>query len=364
MPLNRLIAYLDLNKTGFDAGLDKAGKNVNKFGGDIKRQLAGAFSAAAILSFTKSTIEAVSKIADMSQEIGISAESMQELEYAAKLTGANVESIVTAFKALSKARSEALTDPKSKAAQGFGAMGIDSAALKSDSIEKIFKRIAETVRTTDFGATELAIVSELLGRSGSDLIPMFKAGIEGAAAEARNLGIILSDEVVAQVDAAGDAMDRLTLRLRGPVASAIGFVADRISEIVDLFDIAIGGWVAFWGGIMGSDGGVADRIQSGIDAATSHVTGVLDRRIQEENAAAQQVNPADNREKKIFNFASKDSGVSAIGKIQSDQFQKIGAFTGAAGASAQDARAMRALTYLEQIKAALTSSGIIVKGTD
>lgn len=354
-------ARVTLDKTGFDAGIDAASKKLASLGNSLKSQLAGAFGVAAITRFAQTTIEAVSRIADLSKELSISAESLQELEYAAKLSGSSIESIATAFRALSKARAEAAMDPNGKSGQVFKAMGISNEELQSNSIEQTFRRIAGVVKTMDFGASELAMVSEILGRSGDELIPMFRAGINEAGDEAKKLGVIFSEGIVNEIDAAVDAVDKLIRRLRVPMAGAIKFVSDRLSEMVDLLDFVVGGVGAGVGSVLGGGGfaqGFAD-----------HGEDVLDKRIKEEQAAIEKANKAagpaalPERVKRDFQF-QKPPKEGSRPEIQSDQFGRIGAFTGVSAAAAQADLSRRQLTALEALRDSLTRRGVVIRGTD
>lgn len=368
MPLNRLIAYLDLNKTGFEAGLSAAGKQAGRFGDNLKQQLAGAFTTAAIVSFARNTIEAVSKIADLSKQLGVSAEALQEMDYWAKQNGGSIDAIARSFTALAKARAEAIGDPGSKSGQAFSALGISGESLKSDSLEQTFRKIASAIKSTDFGASELAIVAELLGRSGSELIPLFRAGLEEASKAARDLGLIINEGVVNQIDEVGDSIDRLTTQLRGPMASAIGFVADRFGEIRDLLDMTIGGIGVFIGGIINSQGNPLEKWKAASQMVADHMQEILDRRIAEEAAAVAAVNDPAVRVKKAFEFAGKETNDKVIKAaktdIQSDQFGRIGAFTGAAAGASQISVLGQQLSEIKLLRQDLINRGILIKGTD
>jgi hypothetical protein len=358
MPSLKLVGELGLDSTGFNRGLASAESRAQKFSGGLRSALGGAFSIAAITAFAKSTIDAVSKIADMSKELNVSSESLQEMEYAAKLSGSSVDAIATAFRGLSKARAEALKDPNSNAGQVFKAMGIGAAELQSNSIEKTFRRIADVVKTTDFGANEIAMIAEVLGRSGQELIPVFRNGLSEAGDEARKLGIIMKDDVVQQIDAAGDSIDRLIKRLRVPMASAIGFVARALRDLWDVQDMTVGGLGAAIGSMMG--GG------NGIEGFKAHITDIMDRRQQEDDQVKKAVENPEKRKQAPFDFAGKPIQEQAgrVAQIPSDQFQRIGAFTGTSAMAGQRELAYRQLTVLEKLREDLTRTGVLIRGTD
>lgn len=365
MPILSLIAKLGLNKTGFDSGMDAATAKSKAFSNNLKSHLAGAFSIAAIAAYTKHVIEAVSRVEDLSQKIGVGTETLQELDYAAKQSGSSLEAVATSFRQLSKARLEALRDPGTKEGQAFGAMGISGTDLKSESLERTWKRIAETIRTTDFGASELAIVDTLLGRSAGELLPMFKAGVEATSEEARNLGLVISDEVVSSIDDAGDALDRMGAKLKAVVAPAIKFIVDRMRDLYDLADLLVGNIGAIIGALQGGA-----TFQEARQAGQDHVFSVLERREREdaeEEAKLENRKQGRNQEgikrvAKEFHFEAKkvDKDRKAFA-IQETSFGRIGAFTGAASTAALPPGVREQIDTLRKIENALLMKGIIVR---
>src|SRR5213593_3021241 len=139
MALFSLIAKLGLDKTGFDAGLNDAQKKAGQFGAGLKSLLAAAFSIAAITAYTRSVIEYASQIKNASLRTCASTDAIQTLGHAAKLSGVEFETMVRAFKDLSKAREEAILDPHSRQAQVFEALGLSVKKLKELSPEEAFR---------------------------------------------------------------------------------------------------------------------------------------------------------------------------------------------------------------------------------
>lgn len=368
--IKHLIATLGLDKTGFDSGIAAAGKQVNKFGDELKNTLAGAFSIAAITAFTKNLIQTVSHIDDLSKKLGVSAEALQEIEYAAKLSGSSIDAVATAFRALSKARLESLQNSESPAAQVFSAMGISNDELRAESLEKIFRRIADTVRTINFGSSELTMVNELLGRSGDELIPMFKAGLESASKEARDLGLVIDEGIVSSIDAAGDSIDRLGQKLKVTVAPVVEFIADKLRDTYDFLDVLVGNVGAISGTLL-AGGSVSDARKAGRE----HVFSVLERR--EKEAAVEQQNlenqnkgakPEDDRIAKQFEFAAKKVEAEKervkkdrVAQIPETALGRIGAFTGAAANASLPPGQQAQIQQLQKIYDAMVGKGIIVR---
>lgn len=368
----KLIAQLGLDKTGFDAGMAAAGKKTEKFGADFKKSLAGAFATSAIIAFTRHLIESVSQVNDLSERLNVSAEALQAMKYAAEQSGSSMETVAMAFKTLSKARLEAMQDPNSKAGQVFSALGIGGAEIKAGNLESIFKRIAAAVQSTDFGASELAMVEELLGRSGGELIPMFKAGLEESTAEARRLGLVIAEDVVQKIDDAGDAFDRMATKLRSVVAPVIGFVADRLRDMLDLGEITVGNIGTIAGTLLG--GGSMDDAR---EAGRQHVFDVINRREQEQAAAQEKADRrragiAGNQEAERiagdFAFTPTEKKIAHEQEkarrgfsINETAFGRIGAFTGASAGAALTPGQAQQIQKLDKLADILQTRGIIVR---
>lgn len=358
-----LTAKLGLDKTGFDAGMTAAGKQAGKFGSALKGQLAAAFGTAAIAAYTRQLLQAVGHIKDLSDRTGVSTTALQEMEYAGKAVGVTLDDIAQSFRALSKSRAEAMQNPKSDAAQAFGAMGIDRSMLQADSLEQTFRRIANTIRSTDFGASELVLVNTLLGRAAGELIPLFKTNMEESAEEAHRLGVILDDEVVNSLDRAGDAVDRLGLRMRGVLAPIVERIADILLNIIDALDISIGGAGRFIAGVAAGRG-----IKESAHDANAHVQEIISRidaRDRQPGIGALMNDPlADNRVKKNFEFEkAAEPKVEKRAGFQADEnpFGRIGVFTGAAARAGGNPEQRAMVEKLELIEKALTTRGIVLK---
>lgn len=93
MPILSLLAKLGLDKTGFDTGMDNASKQVNKFGGDIKRQIAGGFTIAALASVARHAMESAHKFTQMAKELNITTDQAQQLTAEADRTGQSISDL-------------------------------------------------------------------------------------------------------------------------------------------------------------------------------------------------------------------------------------------------------------------------------
>lgn len=243
-------ARLDLDSSGFQQGLAKAGASLNAFAGgqlsSIKGTLAGAFTVGAITKLGADAIALGGKFDDLSKRTGVSAESLQALDYAAKQNGSSIEALVGGLQKLAIARQKALEDPNSEPAKAFNDLGISIQQVAALSPEQLFYKIADAVKNDSAATEKAASMTAVLGKSFGELVPMMSEGgaaLKTLADEARNLGIVLSESTISALDNLGDSLDRSKMQLTswGAVAleafMAVGAIGGAaISNVKGLVD--------------------------------------------------------------------------------------------------------------------------------
>lgn len=230
-----ITATLGLDGRGFKAGMKEAQGITNKWAGSLKGQIAAAFTAAAIVRATKDVVQFASKVDDFSKKLGISRTAVQEWMYALKLSGGEIEQLSQAFKALSISRLDAMTNPKGENASIFEALGITKEALANNPINELMKQIARSFETKDFGQAEGGMISKILGKGGIELLATFKEGIDDAMEDLREMGGIIEDDVVRNLDQAGDAVDTLGTKFKALMANALGPVVKALKWIYEQY---------------------------------------------------------------------------------------------------------------------------------
>lgn len=230
---NRIITDLAVNDRGLKSGLSSAEKTVEGFSRKVGGLLAGAFAIGTIQNWIQKTIDWGSATSDFAVAVGTSAENMQVLEYAVRKTGGSVDDVMKGFRRLSQARLEALSYSESKQLRLFEALGISKEELQSlNNIDDLFARVAKVYNTLDLGSAQLGSAQELLGRSGTRLMPLFIEGLEQIKEEAKGLGFIVSDEVVQELDRYKDIQEQIIQQMRGPFATALVFLGEKIQALV------------------------------------------------------------------------------------------------------------------------------------
>jgi len=181
--IKHLTAFLGLDKTGFDAGMAAAGKQVNRFGDDLKRTLAGAFAAGAFIALGKSAIEAADGIDELSERLGITNRQAQEFSLAAKLGGSDSEFFATKFEKLRKT----LRDGIAKGENPLAAFGLNAT---SDPVQAI-ESLANVISETGLNAEQATAMVDLFGKGAGRMV-----NILGDLQNARKGSLFFSDDEI------------------------------------------------------------------------------------------------------------------------------------------------------------------------
>src|ERR1700722_7160157 len=150
--------------------------------------------------------EFVSKMAELGEQtarsvaiLGISTKSVQELGFIAKVTGGDSQSLALSMERLqvNLQKAQAGTGP---AAAALNALGLSAKHLIGLSIDEQMNKIADAVSKFADGGNKTAIVMELLGRGGAQMIPVLdqgRAGLDELRQAADQSGAVMTTQTVA-----------------------------------------------------------------------------------------------------------------------------------------------------------------------
>ena len=209
------------------------GKQFAGLGGMI----AGAFSIGAVVNLARETIAFGGQISDLSERYGVSTDMVQKLKFAAEQSGSSVESMLGAFKKMNLAMMDAMEGNEGKQ-DAFQRMGVSMDDLKSKSPEEVFRMIARAAKDMPHTPQLFADIKDVLGKTGDELLPAFKAGLDEAIAKAERLGIVMSGSTIAALDNAGDQFDIFKLRAMSMFAPVVSFVSEIAFVFFDYIEAA------------------------------------------------------------------------------------------------------------------------------
>lgn len=196
-----------------------------------------ATGAIGMLAYNSSQVS--DRIDDMSNKIGISRQGFQEWDYLLQQNGGNIESLQMGFKTLTNQVSKANTGNK-ESAKIFKTLGISikdsNGKLKTQ--EEIFNELVPALQRMPEGVQKAKIANDLLGRSGSELMPLFNATTEQVAKqreEYKKLGLAISDDVIDSGNLLGDNIAKWQSIFKSFGASLGGEIIPILNNLSDTF---------------------------------------------------------------------------------------------------------------------------------
>lgn len=168
-----------------------------------------------LFSIAKQTADFEGRLFDMSQQVGVSVETLSTLEVLATTTGGNIESVAASLGIFQK-NLEASHDPTSKEAKLLAQLGVTS----SDTEEALAQTLQGLFKLGE-GSRQTAAVLELFGRSGRFVNAILKESegdLEKARAKFEALGIVVGTDAARAADQFNDNLALIDFQVRGLIA--------------------------------------------------------------------------------------------------------------------------------------------------
>lgn len=236
MGLRALIGTLGLNITGWQHGWQKAETTAKKASAGIasftKGQLGAMFGAAAMGAAIKNTVEYAGHIRDMSDALGISTDTLQQLDFAATQSGSSLDQFTGAMLKLGKAQQEAVNDPKGDAAKAFEKLGVSAQQLKGMRVEDLFTKVGKAFESAVSPQALLTAGLAVMGKSATSVFPAMVAGLTESMEAAKGLGQVMSEDVIDSLDDMGDKVDELKGLFRTELGGAVVWILEKIRATV------------------------------------------------------------------------------------------------------------------------------------
>ena len=247
-------------------------------GGQIKAAKAavsGLITALAIDAFvsaSKAAFDYADDIVDLADRTGATTKSIQELRYAAQMTGSDFASADGALEKFAKNLGTAQSGGKAMG-ETFRDLGVTSSDFDA-ALRQTIEGISKLPATSQRNAAAL----ELFGKSAGTLTALMGEGAKGFedfAEKADELGLVLGDDLLRNAGQINDRLDTLKMTLDARFANAIIKNADAIGNLADQMVNLATGMAQFWSqnptaamGIIGAlAGGVAGGAVLGIPGA-------------------------------------------------------------------------------------------------
>jgi soluble cytochrome b562 len=208
---NKSISKTEEKAEGLGTKLGNGIKTAAKWGTAI---VGGATAAAGgLMGVATKTAETTDRIDKLSQKIGISRQGFQEWEFILSQSGTDIEKLQMGMKTLVSQIDQA-DKGVGKGADNFAQLGIsvrDASGNLKDQ-ETLFNEVVVALQNMEDGTEKARLANELLGRSGSELMPLLNGAagsIDEMKQQAHDLGLVISDDAVDAGVQFTDTMDQL-----------------------------------------------------------------------------------------------------------------------------------------------------------
>jgi hypothetical protein len=217
--IGALRVNLGLDSAQFQTGLKLAQGDLGRFGKLSIASLAGVAAATAGVAagfavLGKRAIDSADDISKAAQKVGVTTEALSRLKFAGDFADVSLEQLSGGLQRLAKNMADAAGGTGGAAERAFKALGISvtDASGQLRSADQVFIDIADRFGRLEDGSTKTALSMQLLGKSGTDLIPLLNEGAGGLkryADEADQLGLTISGKTGKAAEEFNDTLTML-----------------------------------------------------------------------------------------------------------------------------------------------------------
>lgn len=233
----------------FTRSADDAGKKVK----DIENNSRSAFSglasaagrgtaaltalaaagAAATTALVLNAAKQADELGELARSLGVSVESLSQLQFAADFSGSSLESLSRALLRITDTQRKA-ADGNKLANETLRQFGITA----DETADTSFRKIADAFASIEDGSAKTQLAIDVFGRKlGPELIPLLSegsAGLDRFAASADQLGVTISQKVSDDAARFNDSLDTLTKTLEGIGLRVLPVLLPVMQELTDL----------------------------------------------------------------------------------------------------------------------------------
>lgn len=230
-------------KNNSKKAFDEAEGSLNSLGSTAKAAaaaLAGALSVSLFSEWVQGSIDAIDKTDELAERVGMAAGEFAGLQYAAKFASVESEALASGLTKFNQTITKA-AEGSEKEAAAFTKIGVavrDSAGNVKGAAP-LLAEVADRFAALPDGPQKAALAIELFGKQGAKLLPLLNkggAGIQALADQAKELGLILSEETY---DAAGQFNDNLDVLAASASGAGQQVAADLLPALNDITGLLI-----------------------------------------------------------------------------------------------------------------------------
>jgi hypothetical protein len=199
--------------------------------GSLVKDFATGIAFTGVVAGARELMNEFDRIGDLAVRFDTSAETIQKVGAAAKMSGTDIEAVAGAMTKAGIAATNA-ADNGGEMAEKFAKAGIDAKAFAAADLDKKLLMIAQAYQDAAGDASKLnAIISIMGSKGGANLIPLI-SNIDELTAT-MNGAAVASNDTVAKIQEVNDTIDKSTMQLKVWAAELLGYfvqVSERIGD--------------------------------------------------------------------------------------------------------------------------------------
>lgn len=326
---------------------DAAGQATGVFGrmGGVLGTLAGAFGVAfsigAVVNFGRAVLNTADNLTKLHDRTGLSVEALQQFQIAGDDAGNTMDELAAAVVQMENR----IAGGDKSAVTALNKLGLSLEEIRRLSPEDQFIAISDAIRQIEDPAEQVNIAMDLFGRTGANVLPTLKRGFD----DTRHAVVTMSNESVAALDSAGDAIGRFAISLKNLVGEGVGQLllafTDPLGETKRQLDALAEAAVAAAPKIAGiAPPGLPDDLAEIEAGLTKNAEALIKQQLEAENVAVsiEKMIGAQKRFIELAPLSPKDVSITP------ENFQPTGAFKSVLDEAAAAREQAEALALVEQ----------------
>ncbi len=234
-----VISAIDRTSKGFKsvgAGLGRITKSIFS----MKTALIGVAGVAGFGYLVKSSLNATDSLAKTASKIGTTTEALSKLQYAAKISGVETNTLNMAMQRFTRRTAEA-AQGTGEAKGAIKELGLDARKLQQLPLDQQMMKLAGAFGNVQSDADKLRIAFKLFDSEGAALVNTLALGEEGLEklfGRAKALGIVMSGEAADGAQKANDALTDLfsiAKGLKDQFSAALAPAIERVAKMLTDF---------------------------------------------------------------------------------------------------------------------------------
>ncbi len=278
--LGTLTIDLAANISRFEKALTRAEQQAQKRSSGIQRtfkRLAGGIGAALITSgfikATEASLEFADSIGKAADRAGIATDKLQEYRFAADQFGISTQQMDDGLRRFTRRLGVALDD--GSFAKDFEALGVsirDAAGNVRESGD-VLDDVVIQMGKLESQAQKSKVAAQLFGDDTGPQLALLlgqgSAAVTALTSKARDLGLVMSEDLIRNAEKANDEMSILSQVLKIEMTSAVVALAPQIKDLASFLIQATSGVAAFFASI---DNLNADQVEDKINQLSSSIS--------------------------------------------------------------------------------------------